>query len=299
MSKPNIHVAIALLFHQNKVLVGWREAKQHQGNKHEFPGGKVEAGETPVDACRREVFEEVGVGIQHWHAFDIICHEYDDVIVNLHIFQAAVPAALLKDIQVPWTWFSRPQLLELNFPQANRAIVQRLVWQQAIKVSEDLKHLANLPKQKLLYWRVEPNAACKVELSEYCIEQLGQVIINLELWKQLNTIQQHAIAAIHLKQSQLMQLQKGDLKVGQRYIAACHDIVSAQHAQQIGCEAILLSPVLVTTTHHDATPLGWEKFQQIAEFVDIPVFALGGLTQHDFATAEQHHAYGIAGVRFI
>ncbi len=145
------------------------------------------------------MFEEVGVGIQHWHAFDIICHEYDDVIVNLHIFQAAVPAALLKDIQVPWTWFSRPQLLELNFPQANRAIVQRLVWQQAIKVSEDLKHLANLPKQKLLYWRVEPNAACKVELSEYCIEQLGQVIVNLELWKQLNTIQQHAIAAIHLK----------------------------------------------------------------------------------------------------
>ena len=96
-----------------------------------------------------------------------------------------------------------------------------------------------------------------------------------------------------------MQLQKGDLKVGQRYIAACHDIVSAQHAQQIGCEAILLSPVLVTTTHHDATPLGWEKFQQIAEFVDIPVFALGGLTQDDLTTAEQHHAYGIAGVRFI
>ena len=96
-----------------------------------------------------------------------------------------------------------------------------------------------------------------------------------------------------------MQLQKGDLKIGQRYIAACHDIVSAQHAQQIGCEAILLSPVLATTTHQDATPLGWEKFQQIAEFVDIPVFALGGLTQHDFATAEQHHAYGIAGVRFI
>ena len=136
-------------------------------------------------------------------------------------------------------------------------------------------------------------------MSEHCIEQLGQVIVNWELWKQLNTIQQHAIAAIHLKQSQLMQLQKGDLKVGQRYIAACHDIVSAQHAQQIGCEAILLSPVLVTTTHHDAIPLGWEKFQQIAEFVDIPVFALGGLTQDDLTTAEQHHAYGIAGVRFI
>ncbi|MBF4521633.1 thiamine phosphate synthase [Acinetobacter towneri] len=299
MFKPTIHVAIALLFHQNKVLVGWREAKQHQGNKHEFPGGKVEAGESPVAACRREVFEEVGIGLQHWHAFDVICHEYDDVIVNLHIFHAAVPTALLKDIQVPWAWFSRSQLLDLNFPQANRAILQRLVWPKAIKISEDLSLLSSLPKEKLLYWRVEPTAEQKMELIQYCVEQLGQVIINLELWKQLNPMQQQAVAAIHLKQSQLKQLQKGDLKVGLRYIAACHDIVSAQHAQQIGCEAILLSPVLSTATHTDATALGWEKFQQITELVDIPVFALGGLTQDDLAVAEQHHAYGIAGVRFI
>ncbi|MDM1487224.1 MULTISPECIES: thiamine phosphate synthase [Acinetobacter] len=299
MFKPTIHVAIALLFHQNKVLVGWREAKQHQGNKHEFPGGKVEAGESPVAACRREVFEEVGIGLQHWHDFDVICHEYDDVIVNLHIFHAAVPTALLKDIQVPWAWFSRSQLLDLNFPQANRAILQRLVWPKAIKISEDLSLLSSLPKEKLLYWRVEPTAEQKMELIQYCVEQLGQVIINLELWKQLNPMQQQAVAAIHLKQSQLMQLQKGDLKVGLRYIAACHDIVSAQHAQQIGCEAILLSPVLPTATHTDATALGWEKFQQITELVDIPVFALGGLTQDDLAVAEQHHAYGIAGVRFI
>jgi ADP-ribose pyrophosphatase len=50
MSKPQIDVAIAILLHQDKVLVGWREAKQHQGNKHEFPGGKVEQGESPEQA---------------------------------------------------------------------------------------------------------------------------------------------------------------------------------------------------------------------------------------------------------
>ena len=54
MSKPLVQVAIAILLHQGKVLVGWRQAEQHQGNKHEFPGGKVEAGETPEQACRRE-----------------------------------------------------------------------------------------------------------------------------------------------------------------------------------------------------------------------------------------------------
>ena len=99
MSKPTIHVAIAILLHQGKVLVGWREANQHQGNKHEFPGGKVEEGETPLAACRREIYEEVGVGLQDWHTFDVIRHEYDDVIVNLHLFHAIVPTALLNEIQ--------------------------------------------------------------------------------------------------------------------------------------------------------------------------------------------------------
>lgn len=48
------------------------------------------------------------------------------------------------------------------------------------------------------------------------------------------------IKTVHLKQSQLMSLHKGDLEVGVRFIAACHDAVSLQHAQQIGCDAVLL-----------------------------------------------------------
>ena len=95
MSKPSIHVAIALLLYRGKVLVGWRNADQHQGNKYEFPGGKIEAGETPVEACRREIFEEVGIGIQQWHAFDVIHHVYDDVEVFLHLFHATVPEQYL------------------------------------------------------------------------------------------------------------------------------------------------------------------------------------------------------------
>ena len=70
MAKATVDVAIAILLHKSKVLVGWRQANQHQGNKHEFPGGKVELGETPEQACRREIFEEVGIGLKDWHVFD-------------------------------------------------------------------------------------------------------------------------------------------------------------------------------------------------------------------------------------
>ena len=64
MPKPIVDVAIAILIHRGKILVGWRGEQQHQGGKHEFPGGKVEQGETPEEACRREIYEEVGIGLK-------------------------------------------------------------------------------------------------------------------------------------------------------------------------------------------------------------------------------------------
>ena len=299
MSKPNIHVAIALLLHQNKVLVGWRNAEQHQGNKHEFPGGKVEANETPLDACRREVFEEVGVGLNDWHAFDVICHEYDDVVVNLHLFHAIVPEALLSEIQQPWTWYSRTELLSLNFPKANFSILQRLYWPNQIKISEHLNDLEQLKPQQLLYWRVEHTAADLEDLEQLSEQHAGHLIVNVQAWQKLTLPMQKNVAAIHLKQHQLMTVKRGELPVGFRFIAACHDVVAMKHAQNIGCDAIILSPVLATATHPDVEPLGWVRFQEYAQQVDIPVFALGGMHVELLQQAQSHHAYGIAGIRYL
>lgn len=299
MSKPTIHVAIAILLHQDKVLVGWREAKQHQGNKHEFPGGKVEEGESPLAACRREIYEEVGIGLQDWHAFDVIRHEYDDVIVNLHLFHAIVPSALLNEIQQPWRWYSRDELLSLNFPKANQTMIKRLHWAHQIKISDRLNALDALKLDQLMYWRVEGTQAQIIEISGLSVEKLSKLIVNIELYQQLNSIQQQAISAIHLKQSQVMALMQGDLITGKRYIAACHDLVSMKQAEKVGCDAILLSPVLATETHPEARALGWEQFKNFAAQVEIPVFALGGMQTGDLLTAQQQGAYGIAGIRFL
>ncbi|WP_336029974.1 NUDIX domain-containing protein [Acinetobacter pittii] len=296
MPKPIVDVAIAILIHRGKILVGWREEQQHQGGKHEFPGGKVEQGETPEEACRREIYEEVGIGLKDWHQFDYIHHEYDDIIVNLHLFHTYVPDELLNLIHQPWAWYTRDQLLHLNFPKANKNIIKRLYWPHLIKISNTLSTVES--SDALLYWRIE-------EFEQQYIEQLtaldgGQrsnLIINVDIWRQLSPELQKQIKTVHLKQSQLMNLHKGDLKVGVRYIAACHDAVSLKQAQQIGCDAVFISPVKPTTTHPEAVALGWERFSDLAQNSQIPVFALGGVHPDDLATAQQHGAYGLAGIR--
>ena len=296
MPKPIVDVAIAILIHRGKILVGWREEQQHQGGKHEFPGGKVEQGETPEEACRREIYEEVGIGLKDWHQFDYIHHEYDDIIVNLHLFHSYVPDELLNLIHQPWAWYTRDQLLHLNFPKANKDIIKRLYWPHLIKISNTLNPVES--SEALLYWRIQNE-------SEQYIEQLtalneghrSNLIINVDIWHQLSPELQKQIKTVHLKQSQLMNLHKGDLTVGVRYIAACHDAVSLKQAQQIGCDAVFISPVKPTTTHPEAVALGWERFSDLAQNSQIPVFALGGVHPDDLATAQQHGAYGLAGIR--
>lgn len=296
MPKPIVDVAIAILIHRGKILVGWREEQQHQGGKHEFPGGKVEQGETPEEACRREIYEEVGIGLKDWHQFDYIHHEYDDIIVNLHLFHSYVPDELLNLIHQPWAWYTRDQLLHLNFPKANKNIIKRLYWPHLIKISNTLKPVEN--SDALLYWRIEEFEPQYIEqLTALDEGQRSSLIINIDMWQQLSPELQKQIKTVHLKQSQLMNLHKGDLTVGVRYIAACHDAVSLKQAQQIGCDAVFISPVKPTTTHPEAVALGWERFSDLAQNSQIPVFALGGVHPDDLATAQQHGAYGLAGIR--
>ncbi|MDR2061007.1 MAG: thiamine phosphate synthase [Acinetobacter sp.] len=297
MAKATVDVAIAILLHKTKVLVGWRQASQHQGNKHEFPGGKVEAGETPEQACRREIYEEVGIGLKDWHVFDVIRHEYDDIIVNLHLFHAYVPDELLDLIHQPWGWYKREQLAELNFPKANDAILQRLIWPHLIKISGQIDALPQ--QQALLYWRTDAADIDQIQsqLLSLSDAQLQKLMINVDLWQQLDAALRDKMSTIHLKQSQLMSFSKAGLVVGKRFIAACHDAVSLQHAHHIGCDAVLLSPVQTTETHPDAKELGWEGFDELARTSDIPVFALGGVAPAELKQAQKHHAYGLAGIR--
>ncbi len=90
----------------------------------EFPGGKVEPGESPMQACRRELVEEVGLDAPVLSPLEPITHPYGDRTVRLHPFRVApgqVPITRLA-----WGWFSPQEIQHLPIPEANTLLVDRL-----------------------------------------------------------------------------------------------------------------------------------------------------------------------------
>ena len=78
MSLP-IHVAVGVILnHHHQVLLAKRAVHQHQGGLWEFPGGKVELGESVCDALLRELKEELGIVVTSSHPLIEVKHSYKD-----------------------------------------------------------------------------------------------------------------------------------------------------------------------------------------------------------------------------
>jgi len=123
-----IRVVAALLFRGDTILVQQRLPNKSLGLLWEFPGGKVEAGESDPEALRRECREELGVEIEVQAKVWEARHEYPDLTVELHLFRASLAADAtpqpLEANQIAWV--HRTKLGELPFCEADRALLPLL-----------------------------------------------------------------------------------------------------------------------------------------------------------------------------
>jgi 8-oxo-dGTP diphosphatase len=126
MNKQPTAIAIAVVQRGEEFLIGQRAVDVPLAGYWEFPGGKVETGESPKEAALRECLEETGLRVRI--AFDYPQHvqQYDDDRLQLYFF-ACEPIDATQDPRAPYRWVDRKDLSNYQFPAGNQGLLKLLI----------------------------------------------------------------------------------------------------------------------------------------------------------------------------
>jgi len=128
MSPQVVCVAVGVVIDSaGRILITKRAADVHQGGLWEFPGGKIEPGETTPAALSRELAEEIGIAVVHCESLMTVSHDYGDKQVLLDVYQVTDWIGEPRGVEgQPLAWVLPRGLAAYRFPAGNQSIVARL-----------------------------------------------------------------------------------------------------------------------------------------------------------------------------
>jgi 8-oxo-dGTP diphosphatase len=118
-------IAIAVVEHDGRYLIGRRPEGAPLAGLWEFPGGKIQAGETAELAAARECLEETGLAVEVGPAYPSVVHQYAHGKVALEFF-ACRPFEPARTPKAPFRWVLAADLGDYEFPEANGGLVAYL-----------------------------------------------------------------------------------------------------------------------------------------------------------------------------
>ncbi|GAB4330096.1 MAG: A/G-specific adenine glycosylase [Calditrichia bacterium] len=121
---PTYQIAVGVLVYQNKVLITRRPEEGLLGGLWEFPGGKVEKGETAEQACRRELAEEVGIRVSRLQFLKTVRHAYTHFKIEMSVFWGRVDDENVRlNGATDYRWVEADELTRFAFPAANHKFI--------------------------------------------------------------------------------------------------------------------------------------------------------------------------------
>ncbi|MBQ4854482.1 Nudix family hydrolase [Rhodanobacter sp. B2A1Ga4] len=306
-----MHVMAAVMLDAlGRVLLAQRPAGKHLAGMWEFPGGKLEPGETPMAALTRELREELGITLLRADPLiRVPCH-YPE-------------RELLLDAWQTDQWEDEPQSLEGQALQwlppeqvdpsiltpADRWILQalRLPTRYAItpadvrpgqrglwfeRIGQAIERSRQLVQLQLPLWPRELVRELAAGLLPLARRHGSQLLLcgDIEGARRLGI-------GVQLKGRQLATLSERPLPLSQLVGVSCHDAADLAQAERLAVDFATLSPVAATHSHPQTPPLGWSRFQSLAEAAALPVYAFGGMAPAHVAQARDNSGQGVAGIR--
>ena len=295
-------VAAVIRDADGKVLIAKRSSDKHQGGKWEFPGGKVEKGESRRSALVREIKEEIGIDIVHSARLISVYHEYDDKAIYLDVYEVLQWSGTAQGCEgQPILWVGEEQLKDYDFPKANTPIIEAVCLPKHLKVMRPSRGAADLRDEFI----ANIQAGHRLMLQAFDPQQSSYRPSHHELSWMLDTAAKHNVNVmfetppplvrsdyyLHLSGEELL---KAQVRPSARRVSAtCSTVEQLFKAQRLNLDFILIGPVLTDSTGGNEV-LGWPMFQSLSARVNVPVYAMGGVAEKDMELAREYGAQGIA-----
>ncbi len=125
-----IEVVAGIICLEDKILCVQRAESKlpYISKKFEFPGGKIEHGESQKEALKRELIEEININPSIEDLFLTVIHEYPDFELTMHSFICKTDQKDIKlNEHISSVWLSRQELMQLDWAAADLPIVQKLI----------------------------------------------------------------------------------------------------------------------------------------------------------------------------
>lgn len=303
-----VHVVAGVLKDtRGRVLLARRTEGRDLAGAWEFPGGKVEQGESPIQALKRELHEELGIEVGNVEALISVPQRYANKSIVLDVYTIksymGKPRGLEKQALA---WSPLEKLSSYPMPPADRPVVSALTQPSVLAITPQFvgdrqAYLSCIERQldsgiRLIQMRTQiPEGKKLKELAQdirtLCQASEATLYINedIELAKVLE-------CPVHLKSRQLMKSDIESLLAGHPFSAACHTLDELRQAETLSAIYAVLGPVLATKSHPEQKGMGWPGFVKLRNEVSLPIFALGGMGIAELPVARSHGAQGVAGI---
>jgi 8-oxo-dGTP diphosphatase len=310
-ARPELVVAAGVVRDEHgRILLAQRPAGKHLAGTWEFPGGKCEPGETAHEALARELHEELGIRVEASEPLLSLTHAYPEKTVRL----------LLREVSLwhgepvgcegqPLRWARLEEMADLPMPDADRPMIRVMGLEPCYAITPDPARIGGI-EAFVEAWRQRLDAGYRLlQLRAHSLDhpaladlarRCGELARDYGARWLLNGPVEMALASaadgVHLSSAALMREARRQVPKTLLLAASCHSIEELERAGQLGADFVCLSPVRATTSHAEATPLGWPGFAALCRHSPVPVMALGGVSAADLETARGQGAYGVAGI---